>query len=90
MSQFAVEKLNIINRLIINPLILLMFSVAVLVFFFGIFQMIANNESDESREKGKQNMIYGILGIFIMVSVYGIIRFLLATFGLDSSGYLPL
>jgi len=90
MSEFAVEKLNIINGLIINPLILLMFSVAVLVFFFGIFQMIANNESDESREKGKQNMIYGILGIFIMVSVYGIIRFLLATFGLDSSGYLPL
>ncbi|MFM2357983.1 MAG: hypothetical protein RJA61_720 [Candidatus Parcubacteria bacterium] len=91
MSPIVADKLSVINRVIINPLILLMFAVALLVFFIGIFQMIANSESDEAREKGKQTMIYGIFGFFIMIGVYGIIQLILSTFGLDSvgsSGYL--
>lgn len=63
-----------------------MFALALLIFFIGIFQMVANNESDEAREKGRKNIMYGILGLVIMVSVYGIIRLILSTFGLDSVG----
>ncbi len=86
MSPIVIEKLNTINRIIINPLIGLMFALALLIFFIGIFQMVANNESDEAREKGRKNIMYGILGLVIMVSVYGIIRLILSTFGLDSVG----
>ncbi|HVS79592.1 MAG TPA: hypothetical protein VHF05_01305 [Candidatus Paceibacterota bacterium] len=82
--------LNAVNRYILNPIIVLMFMVALAMFFWGIFQFISNAESDRGREEGKQNMLWGIVGMFIMISVYGIIRVVLATFGLPTPPYLPL
>lgn len=83
-----VGKLGRINQIILNPLIVLMFSLALVVFIAGILQMIANSESEEARETGKRNIVYGIIGMVIMISVYGIIRFIINTFGLDSPGYI--
>ena len=71
-----------IDQFILNPLILLGFAVALLYFLWGIFKFLANNESDEEREIGKRNMFWGIIGMAIMVSVYGIINVILGTFGL--------
>ena len=71
-----------INKFIFNPLIVLMFSVAAVVFLWGIFQFLLSFESDEAREKGKRNMVWGLIGMFIMVAVYGIIRLLLGTFNI--------
>ena len=84
--------LNKINNAIVNPLITLLFAVAFLVFLYGIFQFIANTGSDEGREKGKKNMLYGIIGLFIMIAVYGIIHIILGTFGVTApagGSYLP-
>lgn len=81
--------MNRVNEYILNPLIILMFVVALLVFFWGLAEFIyktGNGEGD--LEKGKNNMIYGILGMCIMVAVYGIIRVILATFGLDAPAYI--
>lgn len=77
-----------INDVILNPLIILLFVVATLVFFVGIFQMIANSESEEARDKGKKNIMYGLIGMFIMISVYGIVRLVMATFGITSTGFI--
>ena len=65
---------------IINPIIILGFVVAVVVFFFGIAQFIWKADSDTDRETGKRSIGYGIIGLFIMISVYGILRFVLTTF----------
>ncbi len=71
-----------IDQFILNPLILLGFAVALLYFLWGIYKFLANNESDEEREIGKRNMFWGIIGMAIMVSVFGIINVILGTFGL--------
>lgn len=73
-----------INEVIVNPLIILMFLVATAVFVWGIAQFISSAETDDGRVKGKRNMLYGIIGFFIMISVYGILQLVIDTFDLET------
>ncbi len=74
--QTLVKK---INNVIINPLIGLMFAVALAYFIWGVIEYLMNAESDDARSKGKQHMLWGIIGMFIMISVFGIMQLLLNT-----------
>lgn len=78
----ATELTNKIVEYIINPLILLLFSLALLVFFWGLAQFILNMGSEEDRSTGKRHMLWGIIGMFIMFAVYGILGALAGTFGI--------
>jgi len=82
-----VPFLNKINQFILNPLIMLAFAVATLVFFFGIFQFIKSETADTKRDEGKKKILYGLFGMFIMISAYGLIRLVLGTFGISTSIY---
>lgn len=77
-----VDLINKINQNITNPLIILLFAVATLVFFWGIFQFVYHMDSEESRDIGKRNILYGLIGMAIMFSVFGIINFVLNTFNI--------
>lgn len=81
------QLLNNITSIVLNPIIALLFAVALLIFFYGIVQFINSETSDSKREQGKRKIIYGLVGMFIMFSAYGIIRLILATFGITPSGY---
>ena len=74
-----------INQYILNPIIILMFVIALLVFFWGLVEFIYKAGSEDGREVGKRNMMWGIVGMFIMVAVYGIIGLILGTFGLGGT-----
>lgn len=81
------EFLNKINQFVLNPIILLAFSIAFLVFFWGIFQFIYSETADDTkRSEGKKKIFWGLFGMFVMFSAYGLIRLLLATFGI-TPGY---
>ncbi len=82
------EFLNKINEFILNPLILLAFAVAFIVFFWGIFQFIYSETADAKREEGKKKIFWGLFGMFIMVSAYGLIGLILGTFGIPSPSYI--
>lgn len=82
--------LNDLNRLIINPIILLVFVVAFLISFIGILQFINSAADDTKRGKAKDKILYGLIGMFIMFSAYGIIHLLLRTFGISSPSYISL
>ena len=81
------EFLNKINQFILNPLILLAFVIAFLVFVWGIFQFIASQTTDTGREEGKRKIFWGIFGMFVMFSAYGLIHLILGTFGISASFY---
>jgi hypothetical protein len=63
-------------------LVPLVFSIAFIVFLWGIFNFfIAGGADEEKREKGKQFMVWGFIGFFVMVSVWGIVNLMVGTFG---------
>ncbi len=69
-----------INDIIINPIILLLFSVALLYFMFGVFEYIWKSRSDPGKIKeGRSHMGWGLFGMFIMISVFGLFKILLNT-----------
>ena len=85
-----VKLLNNINKFVLNPLITLAFAIALLVFFIGIFQFINSETADSKREQGKKKILWGLVGMFIMISAYGLIRIVLGTFDITPPSYLNL
>jgi len=67
--------IDIINRAI--PVII---ALATLIFFWGIARFILNAGGGKEREDAKNVMFWGIIVIFILFSVWGIVRILQATF----------
>ncbi len=78
------ELLNNIYDVIMKPVIGLLFGVAFVVFAYGVLQFIAKRDDDKGREDGKKSIIYGIIGMVIMVSVFGIIRIITGTIGVEN------
>ena len=77
---------TLIDRLvdvIINPVILLIFAGGFFLFVWGLVTFLWTlNEGGETKT-GKNHMIWGIVGMLVMVSVYGIITLIDDTFELD-------
>ncbi len=83
LSKFVVDFIN-------NIAVPLVFALAFIVFIVGIFMyFIAGAADAEKRDKGKQVMIYGIIGFFVMVSVWGLVRILTGTVGLNNNRPVP-
>lgn len=68
-EQFVLK----LAQTVVNPIITLLFSVALVVFSWGVIEYIKGAESSESRQKGQQHIIWGLVGLLIMVGVYTII-----------------
>lgn len=66
---------------IINILIPLLIAVALLAFFWGLIKYIWAAGDGEGQKEGKSIMIAGIIGLFLMVGIWGIIGILENTFG---------
>ncbi len=62
---------------------MLLFAVAVLVFLYGVFTYMKDSASEDARATGRQNIMYGIFGMFIMISVFGIINVIMNTIGVS-------
>ena len=64
---------------ILNPIITLLVALAIIYFLWGVFEFVRHAESSEERKKGGMHMLFGALGLFIMVTAYGIINLILGT-----------
>jgi predicted cobalt transporter CbtA len=59
---------------IINPILALVFALGLLVFMFGLVEFLwgLSNEAGD-KERGRQHMLWGVAGMFIMSSAYAIL-----------------
>lgn len=65
--------INFIN----NVLVPVLFAVAFIVFLWGAFKVfILGANDEEAKEKGKNLMLYGLIGFFVMVSIWGLVNIL--------------
>lgn len=65
-----------INAAIIQPILTLLMAVAVAYFLYGVMKFVKDQSSEEAQEEGKKHMMWGIIGLAIMVSVWGILNFI--------------
>ena len=70
---------------ITHSIIPLLFAVAMLVFFFGVIKYVISPDGSDNREEGRQFMMYGIVGLFVMVSVWGLVAVISNTFSISTS-----
>ena len=71
-----------VDSMIINTIIEFLFALAVVYFLYGVFEFIANQENEEKKTTGKSHMIWGVIGIAIMMSVWVILNLLINTFNI--------
>jgi uncharacterized membrane protein len=68
----------------LNTLLPLIIAAAVVYFIYGIAMYVISG-SDDAKEAAKNKIIYGVIGLFVMISVWGLVNILVNTFGLDNT-----
>lgn len=76
-----------INAVIVNPLIILMFSFALVGFLWGVRGYITSADDAEARIKGSQHMLWGVIGMGLMVMAFAIQRIVINTFGFGKDDF---
>jgi len=57
-----------------------LYAAAFAIFFYGIVIFILNTEDDKKRAEGKEWMKWGIVALFVMLTLWGIVGILVNTF----------
>lgn len=69
---------------IVATLIPILIGIALIAFFWGLVLYILKAGDEKAKEKGKRIMIAGLISLFVMVSVYGIIELAQNALGVES------
>jgi hypothetical protein len=69
----------------INALILIVMGIALLVFFWGLTKYIFEQGNETAKTQGKGVMVWGLIALTVMVSVWGIIRVFQGELNLNNS-----
>lgn len=71
----------------LNGIIPILIALGVVYFVWGVVKfMIA--DSEEAKTKGKDHIIYGIIGFAVIVGLWGLVNIVVGTFGLGGAGQL--
>jgi hypothetical protein len=81
-AQTLFYILGLANQFL-NALIGLFITLAIVVFFWGLIGYLMSD--GEGKSAGLNRMMMGVVTIFVMVSIWGIIRLLQATFRTTST-----
>lgn len=74
----TVEKIICITiSEVVQPFVELLMVLASLVFIYGVIEFLTNTDNEQARTKGKSHMLWGIIGLFIMIATSGIMWVLL-------------
>lgn len=73
---------------IIQDLIIVVIGAALLVFLWGVLKYVVATD-DAGKDKGRMYMLWGIIGLFVMVSVWGLVFLLRTSFGLQGTDQTP-
>lgn len=74
---------------LLNMIIPVLIALALVIFFWGLIKYITKSGSEEGQKEGRKIMIAGLVVLFIMVSVWGIIRLAQNTLGVGGAPPIP-
>lgn len=77
---------NDLTKFLSSAVMPLLFSVALAMFIWGIVDFINHAENSNERKKGKQRMLWGIIGLTVMVTYLGLTSVLTQTVFNEGAG----
>lgn len=75
---------------ILNSVIPILMILATLIFLWGIISYITASGDEEKLKSARTYIIWGLIALFVMVAVWGLVQVLLTTFGLGDLESQPL
>lgn len=82
---FAAGELFVKIQGLLDPVIPIIITIAVIYFLWGVGKYIMSSGDTEKQEEARGMMIYGLIGLFVMVSVWGLVNILVSTVGLSNT-----
>lgn len=82
-STFLTELLGALDAVI-----RVVFALSLVYFFWGASEFILHANEQKSRDEGKKRMFWGVIVLFLMVSIYGILNLLTSVSGIPQGGNL--
>ncbi len=70
---------------LINRLIPFVIALTVLWFLWGIFRLILAGGDSEARKEATGYIVWGVIALFVMVSVWGLVNILVRSVNLDNT-----
>jgi len=70
---------------LVSTLIPIVMGLAVLVFFWGLVKYISSTSDESSKLDGKNLMIWGMIALFVMVALWGILGWFQNELGLTGT-----
>ena len=65
--------IQVILKSMIDPLVPILFGLAILIFAWGLFKYLRAGIGDKEIEGAKSLMFWGVIIVFVMVSVWGLV-----------------
>jgi hypothetical protein len=67
-----------------NAVIPVLIALGVLYFVWGVVQYVISGD-EEAKKSGRDKIIFGIIGLAVIIGVWGLVNFLRNTFGLNNN-----
>ena len=71
---------------LVSSTIPILIGIGIVVFLYGVIKYVLAEGDPSKRSEARGFMIWGIVGLFVMVSVWGLVGLLQSTFGVGSGG----
>jgi hypothetical protein len=84
-TSAAVTDFKSLMQLFVNVLgsfIGVLYMAAFVAFFWGIALFILNTDDDAKRAEGKTWMLWSVIALFVMITIWGIVSLLVNTVGI--------
>jgi len=84
MNLAAIAAVETLTQGVINPLLKLLIAASVVFFLWGMVKYFigARDRADsQGAEEGKQHMLWGVIGVAITISAFGIVNLIFSVVG---------
>lgn len=71
-------------RTTVATLIPIVFGLAIVFFFWGLVTFLRAAGDPKAQEAGRNQMIWGVIAIAVMISIYGLVAWLQSVFGVSA------
>src|SRR3989344_2833499 len=83
------EIIGVVVSEILTPIVTLLFALAIILFIWGIVEFLIYSDNEEKKSIGKRHMVWGIIGLAIMIAVRGIVKIVVTLFFGANPDFLP-